>query len=75
MTRIVSVLLIVLFIIAAWARLSYMVFIISLAISNLHEFHDILRLLTDEFFDAGFSSDVVPESVDCPVDRNIFGSI
>jgi hypothetical protein len=75
MTRIVSVLLIILFVVASWLWLSHVVFSISLAIGDFHEFSDGLRLLAAEFFDIGFSPNAVAESVDCPVDGDIFGSV
>jgi hypothetical protein len=52
-----------------------MVFSISPAIGNFHEFGDGFRLLSTEFFDVGFLSDAITESVDCPVDGDIFGSV
>jgi hypothetical protein len=75
MTRIVSVLLIILFIVASWAWLSHVVFSISPAVGDFHEFSDGLWLLAAEFFDIGFSSNAVAESVDCSVDGDIFGSV
>jgi hypothetical protein len=52
-----------------------MVFTISPTVVNLHEFGDSFRLLTPEFFDVGFSSDAITESIDCPINKDIFGSI
>jgi hypothetical protein len=60
-------LLIIFFIITAWAWLSHVIFAISLAISNLHQFGDSFRLLASNFFDIGFSSDAIAEGVDSSV--------
>jgi hypothetical protein len=75
MTRIVSWLLIFVFIVAARARLSHVIFSISPAIGDFHEFGDGLRLLATEFFDVGFSSNAIAERVDRPVDGEILGSV
>jgi hypothetical protein len=69
------VLLVILFVVTTRAWLSYVVFSISLAIGNFHEFGDGFRLLSTEFFNVGFSSDAVTESVDHPVNGDIFGNV
>jgi hypothetical protein len=75
MTRIVSVLLIILFVVASWAWLSYVVFSISPTVGDFHEFSDGLWLLTTEFFNLGFPSNTIAERVDRPIDGDILGSV
>jgi hypothetical protein len=45
-TRVVSVLMFVLFIVTSWAVLPYMVFVISRTVGNFHEFGYSIRLLS-----------------------------
>jgi hypothetical protein len=66
---------IVVFVVASWSWLPYMVFSISPAVGDFHEFCKSLRLLLPKLFDIRFSSDAVTEGVDSPVDRNIFSSV
>jgi hypothetical protein len=74
-TQIVSVLLVILFVITAWAWFPHIVFSISPAIGDFHEFDDGLRLLTIEFFNVRFMLDTITKILDCPVDGDIFGSV
>jgi hypothetical protein len=51
------------------------IFAISPAISNLHQFGISFRVLAAEFLDTGFSSDAIAEGVYSSVNRDIFGSV
>jgi hypothetical protein len=67
--------MVIVFVVTSWSWLPYMVFAISPALGDLHEFCNGLRLFPPKFFDIGFSSDAVAEGVDGSIDRNVFGSI
>jgi hypothetical protein len=69
------VLPIILFVVAARARLPHVIFAISPAIGNFHQLGDSFRLLAAEFFDVRFSSDTIAEGVDCSINRDIFSNI
>jgi hypothetical protein len=68
-------LLVIVFVITAWAWLPHVVFSISPTIGKLHKLGNSLRLLSGKFFDKEFSPDAVTEGIDHPADGDIFGSI
>jgi hypothetical protein len=67
-------LLVVVFVVPAWKWLPYVVFAISPTVGNLHKPSDSLRLLSAKLLDVRFLSDVVAESINRPVDRDISAS-
>jgi hypothetical protein len=68
-------LLIIIFIVTVRTRLPHVIFSISPTVGNLHKLNNSLWIFPAKFFDVGFSSDAITESINRSVDGNIFGSI
>jgi hypothetical protein len=68
-------LLVIIFIINARTRFPYVIFSISPTVGNLHKLSNGFWLLPTKFFDIGFSSDAITESINRFVDGNIFDSV
>jgi hypothetical protein len=66
---------IVVFGVSTWTWLPYVVFTVSPTVGNLHKSSDSLRLLLAKLLDVRFPANATAESIDRPIDIDIFDNI